>query len=92
MILVKCVQIQFLFLVDFEAYVYFQPSKQHLQNLINAFLHLQRIRAWDGKNLAVSKKTDTKWNSSSFYGTVPLFVEQRPKNVKQLPKKLEQVL
>ena len=45
-----------------------------------------------GKNLAVSKKTDTKWNSSSFYGTVPLFVEQRPKNVKQLPKKVEQVL
>ena len=27
----------------------------------------------------VSKKTDTKWNSSTFYGTVPQFVEQRPK-------------
>ena len=38
-------------------------------------------------NLAVSKKTLTKWNSSTFYGTVPQFVEQRPKNVEQLPKK-----
>ena len=27
------------------------------------------------------------WNSSTFYGTVPQFVEQRPKNVEQLPKK-----
>ena len=25
---------------------------------------------------AVSKKTDTKWNSSTFCGAVPLFVEQ----------------
>ena len=37
--------------------------------------------------LAVSKKTDTKWNSSTFCGTVPKFVEQRPNNVEQLPKK-----
>ena len=28
---------------------------------------------------AVSKKTDTKWNSSTFCGTFPQFVEQRPK-------------
>ena len=27
------------------------------------------------------------WNSSTFCGTVPQFVEQRPKNVEQLPKK-----
>ena len=32
---------------------------------------------------AVSKKTDKKWNSFTFCGTV--FVEQRPKNVEQLP-------
>ena len=36
---------------------------------------------------AVSKKTDTKWNTSTFCGTVPQFVEQRPKIVEQLPKK-----
>ena len=39
------------------------------------------------KNAAVSKKTDTKWNSSTFCGTVPHFEEQCPKNVEQLPKK-----
>ena len=29
-------------------------------------------------NKAVSKKTDTKWNSSTLYETVPQFVEQLP--------------
>ena len=31
------------------------------------------------------------WNSSTFYGTVPQFVEQRPKNVEQRPKNVEQL-
>ena len=43
-------------------------------------------------DLAGSKKTDTKWNSSTFCGTVSQFVEQRPNNVGQLPKKVELVL
>ena len=30
------------------------------------------------KKLAVSKKTDTKWNSSTFCGTVPQFCVAAP--------------
>ena len=33
--------------------------------------------------LPVSKRTDTKWNNSTFCGTVSQFVEQRPKNVEE---------
>ena len=42
--------------------------------------------------LAVSKKTDTKWNSSTFYGTVPLFMEQFHNLWNNVPKNVEQVL
>ena len=50
-------RIQFLFLVDFGAHVYFQPTihrskKSHrFLTHINAFLRLRRNKAWVGKKL-----------------------------------------
>ena len=36
---------------------------------------------------AISKNSETKWNSSTYNGKVPQLMEQRLKNVEQLPKK-----
>ena len=46
------------------------------------------------ENLAVSKETDTKWNSSTNSGTVPQFEEPRTVSQKcgTAPQKVEQVL
>ena len=50
----------------------------HPITLINVELPTIRwaINYWHGYTLAVSKKTDTKLNSSTFYGTVPQKMEQ----------------
>ena len=44
------------------------------------------------KNWAVSKKTDTKWNSSTFYGTVPQKVWNSVPKMWNSSPKVEQVL
>ena len=44
-----------------------------LYDISNYFLVINWCNIED---LAVSKKTDTKWNSSTFCGTVPHFMEQ----------------
>ena len=67
--------------MDYKVYNWINALAHPLIVVHGMFAHI----CWEIR--AVSKKTDTNWNSSTFCGTVPQFAEHLPKKVEQLPKK-----